>query len=103
MSGDGMPIDLHDDGLLWLINAAVFHPRGFALGHRPGDPAGALVLYGDGREPWRYASKADLLDDGRDPRNAADLDGLFERVEAMFARARAAHADDEGQPARTEI
>lgn len=75
---DGIPIDLHEDGLLWLINKAVLHPRGFALGHDPADPAGKLVLYGDGSEPW-----------GFDLANApTSEDELFAKVEAAFELAR---------------
>ncbi len=49
--------DLRSSGLLWLINAAVFHPRGFALAviEEGGQPTGWRLL-GDGREPWSFAS-----------------------------------------------
>jgi hypothetical protein len=49
-------VDLHESGLLWLINRVVFHPRGYALGmaldanHQPL----GWVLQGDGREPWVF-------------------------------------------------
>lgn len=48
-------VDLREDGLLWLINRVVFHPRGFALGvvYRDGVPTG-WVLEGDGTEPWSF-------------------------------------------------
>lgn len=84
-----IPVDFHDDGLLWLINAVCLHPRGFALAHTPGDPAGDLRLYGDGTEPWRFASTADVIAQGGDATKAPDVDGLFAKVEAMLARARA--------------
>lgn len=48
--------ELREHGLLWLINRAVFHPRGYALGLEV-DPAGNVIgwtMYGDGTEVWRY-------------------------------------------------
>lgn len=58
--------ELRDSGLLWLINRAVFHPRGFALAvtMRDGQAVGWSLL-GDGSEVWRF--------DG-------DEDDLFERA-----------------------
>lgn len=50
--GDGRPVKLRADGLLWLINRAVFHPRGYALG--ADDDSAELILYGDGKEPWSF-------------------------------------------------
>lgn len=46
------PIDLQADGLLWLINRQVFHPRGYALGYDP--ETHAFVLVGDGSEPFIF-------------------------------------------------
>lgn len=83
---EGVPIDLHDDGLLWLINRAVLHPRGFALGHVPGAPAGELVLYGDGTEPWAFDLTAAPVSE----------DDLFAKVEAALERARQANARSSG-------
>jgi hypothetical protein len=48
----GIPVDLQGDGLLWLINRTVFHPRGYALGYDTN--TGAFVLLGDGSEPWTF-------------------------------------------------
>jgi hypothetical protein len=50
--------ELRDAGLLWLINATVLHPRGFALAlHYPrlgaAEPDG-WVLEGDGTEAWVF-------------------------------------------------
>lgn len=45
-------VDLRSDGLLWLINASVFHPRGYALALDTTD--GSFWLYGDGKEPWTF-------------------------------------------------
>lgn len=48
--------DLKATGLLWLINTAVFHPRGYAIGlHFTDRELGEVdgwVLFGDGSEPW---------------------------------------------------
>jgi hypothetical protein len=81
---DGLPVDLRADGLLWAINRVLLHPRGFALGVgvEDGQATGDLRLYGDGSEPWRYASENDNLSD------AVDEDGLFAAFEALLARAR---------------
>lgn len=52
--------ELRDSGLLWLINASVFHPRGFALAlHYEGGEAVGWSLVGDGTEPWQYDPAAD--------------------------------------------
>lgn len=54
--------DLRDEGLLWLINTTVFHPRGYALRihFENDDPENLGVatgwsLMGDGTEPWQFA------------------------------------------------
>lgn len=49
-------IDLRDSGLLWLINATVFHPRGYALALHvdASDAVTGWDLMGDGTEPWHY-------------------------------------------------
>lgn len=52
--------EMRDSGLLWLINRAVFHPRGYALAlHFEGEPPelGECIgwsLLGDGAEPWIF-------------------------------------------------
>jgi len=45
-------VDLRTDGLLWLINRTVFHPRGYALALDTTD--GRFFLCGDGTEPWTF-------------------------------------------------
>lgn len=49
---------LRDSGLLWLINATTFHPRGYALalhyGHDQGDEVIGWSLVGDGTEPFMF-------------------------------------------------
>lgn len=67
--------ELRDSGLLWLINAAVLHPRGFALA-LVADVDGNFLgwdLLGDGSEPWEYDRQ---------------MDERFAAVEATFAAAR---------------
>ncbi len=81
-----MKVDLREDGLLWLINRVVFHPRGFALGYDAGPDE--FHLLGDGSEPWRFASVADVMAQMGDPRKAVSEDDLFASVEAVFQRAR---------------
>jgi hypothetical protein len=67
---NGPRVDLHEDGLLWLINRCVFHPRGFALAHVPGTDNWELL--GDGSEVWAFTNPVD--------------EGCFEKVEACFNR-----------------
>lgn len=65
--------DLRTHGLLWLINRAVFHPRGYALGFvMDADTPIGWTISGDGSEPWQYASEVDERE-------------LFEKVQAFFA------------------
>lgn len=51
----GVKVDLREDGVLWLINASVFHPRGFALAV---DEEGQFWLLGNGSEPWVFTDGA---------------------------------------------
>jgi hypothetical protein len=61
---EGRPFrELRTTGLLWLINATTFHPRGYALAlhlDENGDVTGWSIL-GDGSEPW-YFSTAELTE-----------------------------------------
>ena len=71
-------VDLINDGLLWLINVTVFHPRGFALAvNRRGEHEHWFSLQGRGVEP--FVMPGDEIDDLR-----------FSQVEALFGRARRA-------------
>lgn len=58
--------EMRFNGLLWMINRVVFHPRGYALAFQYPDgsdlsdveehlvePEGFAIL-GDGSEPWNY-------------------------------------------------
>lgn len=72
---EGVPVDLHADGLLWLINTVVFHPRGFALARLEGIDGDSYYLQGDGTEPWAWDA-------------SIDVDDLFARAEAAMDRAR---------------
>lgn len=68
-----MPFDWHEDGVLWLINRVVFHPRGYALTRQRGaDPE--WTIQGDGTDVWTFTNDDD--------------DKLFVAVEALFDRMR---------------
>lgn len=43
-------VDLREDGILWMLNTTVFHPRGLALAVSDGH----LYLTGDGDEVWVF-------------------------------------------------
>jgi hypothetical protein len=68
---------LREEGILWLINRVVFHPRGYALALvYDGEPEiKGWTLQGDGSEPWQFDAKDD--------------DHCFARVEAFIASMRA--------------
>lgn len=59
---DGYPLvreidELRTTGLLWLINATVFHPRGYALTFvydTETDDVQGWSLQGDGQEVWAF-------------------------------------------------
>lgn len=54
----------HDDGLVWLVNTAVLHPRGLALAIHLDTESGealGLSIVGDGDEPWIFGD--DQVDD----------------------------------------
>ncbi len=76
MSGNNEAVrpweDLRSSGLLWLINAAVLHPRGFAMAMTFDDSGEATGwrLLGDGSEPWRFGD---------------DVDEPFRNVEALLS------------------
>lgn len=72
----GDVVNFRDDGILWMLNRTVFHPRGFALGIDP--EASELYLYGDGTEAWIYTL---------DEEGSTEQD-LFQKFEAMLARRR---------------
>lgn len=44
-------VQLQADGVLWMLNTTVFHPRGLALSRTPD---GSLFLEGDGDEVWVF-------------------------------------------------
>lgn len=50
-----------DNGLLWLINTTVFHPRGFALAIHVDDngTADGYQIIGDGSEEYRFDDSTD--------------------------------------------
>ena len=70
-----IPVDIVDDGILWLINTTVFHPRGFALSMDL--DTGKFKLMGDGSERWVFDEIDSVL-----------MDKRFLAVERAFQRAR---------------
>jgi hypothetical protein len=68
-------------GLLWYINRACLHPRGFALAlHYPneygqGEPTGWSLTYAGDGQIWSF--------DGQDE------DGAFRRLEALLTETKA--------------
>lgn len=71
--------ELKTTGLLWLINASVLHPRGYALGlcrDAAGEVSGWCLL-GDGTEPW-------LFTDDNLPEGAPTLDDLLRLTKELL-------------------
>lgn len=68
-----IPVDLRRDGLLWLINTTVFHPRGYALGYDV--DTGVFLLMGDGGDVWGFEH------------NFVNEEKFLGKVNAIFARA----------------
>ena len=71
---------LRDTGLLWLINATVFHPRGYALAIHldgNGDCIGWSLL-GDGTESWAFREPDDP------PDGYVPIDELFRRTKELM-------------------
>lgn len=50
-------VHLGSDGILWLINRVVFHPRGYALAIN--SDTHQFYLLGDGTETWSFGPEAD--------------------------------------------
>lgn len=74
--------ELRDEGLLWLVNRVVFHPRGYALALHLDDNGAATgwSILGDGTEPWTMGDPPpEALADG-----AMTEDELFDKVKAIL-------------------
>ena len=71
-----LPVDLKDDGVLFMINAQIFHPLGFGLAYQP--ETGEFVLLGDGCERWSFSEK-----------ESGDNDAKWEAFQALLGRGRA--------------
>lgn len=54
--------EFRTEGLLWLINVSVFHPRGYALGFHFGDDGSVTgwTLLGDGNEAWTMPDRNEI-------------------------------------------
>lgn len=76
---EGVKVEVQEDGLLWALNATLFHPRGFALAWDP--ESGEFTVLGDGTEPWGYAEG--VYD---------QIDERFKAFEALLERARVKNA-----------
>jgi hypothetical protein len=53
--------EFREHGLLWLINTAALHPRGYALTFQldeNGEVEGWFIR-GDGKEPWQFGEPCD--------------------------------------------
>ena len=79
--------EFRNEGLLWLVNTSVFHPRGYALAFHfeadvLGDYDNATVtgwsLMGNGEERWEYDSSGFVRP------NAAELDRLYARTRRLM-------------------
>lgn len=82
--------DFRAKGLLWLVNKALFHPRGFAMDID--DDSNTCGIQGDGNEPWSMWSTEDheiAVKAGADPEKLPpypiDEDERFATVQAFFA------------------
>ncbi len=64
--------DLRPTGLLWLINATVFHPRGyaFALNFNDEGELDSWSLLGNGKEPFSFDANKDHWPEGESPDDA---------------------------------
>lgn len=70
--------DFRDSGLLWLVNASVFHPRGYALAlvYDDNDKCVGWQLFGDGTTRWTYAEKF--------PDGVTTPDDLFHKIKELM-------------------
>lgn len=72
--------DLFDKGILWMVNATIFHPRGFAMALSM-DEDGQVTgwrLMGDGTEPWAFDMSPEKWPEGNHPNDR------FKAFEAML-------------------
>lgn len=72
---DAQIVDIRADGILWMINRVIFHPRGFTLGYDEDNRI--FILQGNGKEVWTYA---DILHEIEQ--------NLFDKFEEMLTRQR---------------
>lgn len=79
-----------EDGLLWLVNTSVLHPRGYALGvlrdTETKEPY-EIVLLGDGSEPWFF-----------EPGEFDEIISRYERGEERRSRAWDPDITDDDSP-----
>lgn len=84
--------ELRDTGLLWLINKALLHPRGYALalhyevgedGTMNVDNCTGWSIMGDGTEPWHY-SMDPPTEEERQKYGALSQEELFQKVKELL-------------------
>ena len=83
--------EFRDEGLLWLINSVVLHPRGFALALHYDDEAGTgepvgWSIVGPGDEPYVFGNP--MWDEQARAAFSEEINERFRRVEAVFEQAR---------------
>lgn len=81
--------EFRDTGLLWLVNATVFHPRGFALAFVFDTDRNVIGwrLLGNGKEPWFFGDVPPTADE-RKTFGAQSVDELFANTERLWQVAR---------------
>lgn len=70
-----LDVDLSADGILFMINVVLFHPRGYALCQKSD---GGFGLFGDGTERWVFSEAGD---------ESADNDAKWAAFNALLQRA----------------
>lgn len=83
--------EFRTEGLLWLINTSVFHPRGYALAFHYDDEGNVTgwSLLGDGTEPWVFSSTPPTESDRL--LGAISLDELMARANALMPHGSVRH------------
>lgn len=78
--------EIWDAGLIWLVNAAILHPRGYALAVHFDDDEKivGLSVVGDGQEVWCFGQETPMA---ADERSVWQSDAAYQRfVEAEASR-----------------
>lgn len=72
--------ELRTEGLLWLINTTVLHPRGYALALHIQDDgtASGWSIIGDGSTPWQFRDPDPI------PEGQMSIDECFDAVARLL-------------------